>query len=107
MRVVASIGVRDYVDGFFVVWLREQEKQLRDCVKLIKKQMMMNDDVEMNEKLRDCEEMKKYWTTLATGWYLWEHGTRKWGTTNDFWLFFRVTNILDIFCSRDFLSSSD
>ena len=29
--------------------------------------MMMNDDVEMNEKLRDCEEMKKYWTTLATG----------------------------------------
>ena len=38
---------------------------------------------------------------LGTGWYLWVHGTGKWGTTNDFQLLFHVTNIWD------FLSSSE
>ena len=49
--------------AFFVVWLREQEKTiawLREIdMREIKKQMMMDDGVEMNEKLRDCVEMKK------------------------------------------------
>ena len=49
-----------------------RKKQLRDCVKLIKKQMMMNDDVEMNEKLRDCVEMKNDHRVM-----FWEHGTGK------------------------------
>ena len=41
---------------------------MRDCVKLIcvkiKKQMMMDDGMEMNEKLRDCVKMKKYLIAL-------------------------------------------
>ena len=61
MRVVASVGVRDYVDGFFVVWLREQEKTiawLREIdMREIQKQMMMNEGVEIYEQLRDCVEM--------------------------------------------------
>ena len=76
MRVVASIGVRDYVDGFFVVWLREQEKTiawLREIdMREIQKQMMMNDCVEIYEKLRDCVEMKNDHRVM-----FWEHGTGK------------------------------
>ena len=52
MREVASIGVRDCVDGFLVKWLREQEKTIAWLWEIdmreIKKQMMINDGVKMN-----------------------------------------------------------
>ena len=35
---------------------------------------------------------------LGTGWYLWEHGTAKWGATNNFSLF-SMWQIFEIFCS--------